>query len=178
MGVVLKKHDEMESLVNGMSFILNYAKQPAFTYKEGLGKQFLPKEATNKFPKLLVSIGSGVSIIKVNDFSSYERVSGTMIGGGTLLGLANLLTGINDFDTILDLSKKGDNNNVDMLVKDIYGDNSPFKDLKGDLLASSFAKVAFDNEFDGKLRFGDIQGKYKKEDVLNSLVFMISFNIG
>lgn len=26
MGVTLKKHDEMESLVNGMSFILNYAK--------------------------------------------------------------------------------------------------------------------------------------------------------
>jgi type II pantothenate kinase len=101
-----------------------------------------------------------------------------MIGGGTLLGLANLLTGINDFDTILELSKKGDNNNVDMLVKDIYGDKSPFKDLKGDLLASSFAKVAFDNEFDGKLRFDDIHGKYKKEDVLNSLVFMISFNIG
>jgi type II pantothenate kinase len=101
-----------------------------------------------------------------------------MMGGGTLLGLANLLTGVNDFDTILEMSKRGDNKNVDMLVRDIYGDSSPFKDLKGDLLASSFAKVAFDNEFDGKLKFGDISGKYKKEDVLNSLVFMISFNIG
>lgn len=82
----------------------------------------MPGEETTKFPKLLISIGSGVSIIKVNDYSSFERVSGTMIGGGTLLGLANLLTGINDFDTILELSKKGDNNKVDMLVKDIYGD--------------------------------------------------------
>jgi len=90
-----------------------------------------------------------VSIIKVNNYNSFERVSGTMIGGGTLLGLANLLTGINDFDTILEVSKKGDNNKIDMLVKDIYGENSPFKELKGDLLASSFAKVAFDNDFDG-----------------------------
>jgi len=65
-----------------------------------------------------------------------------------------------------------------MLVKDIYGENSPFKELSGDLLASSFAKVAFDNEFDGKLSFNDISHKYKKEDILNSLVFMISFNIG
>ena len=66
-----------------------------------------------------------------------------------------------------------------MLVKDIYGKDTPFQGLTGDLLASSFAKVAFDNEFDGKLRFNDISnGKYKKEDVLNSLVFMISFNIG
>jgi pantothenate kinase len=31
-----------------------------------------------------------------------------------------------------------------MLVKDIYGENSPFKELAGDLLASSFAKIASD----------------------------------
>lgn len=85
-----------------------------------------------------------MSIIKVNDFSSYERVAGTMIGGGTLLGLSNLLTGERDFDTIVKMAQEGDNANVDMLVKDIYGDNSPFKDLQGDLLASSFAKVAAD----------------------------------
>ena len=128
---------------------------------------------------MLVSIGSGVSIIKVNNFSSFERVSGTMIGGGTLLGLANLLTGVKDFDEITKLAIKGNNAEVDMLVKDIYGNDTPFKGLTGDLLASSFAKVAFDNEFDGKLRFNDIsKGKYKKEDVLNSLVYMISFNIG
>ena len=102
-----------------------------------------------------------------------------MIGGGTLLGLSNLLTGINDFDSIVQLAKKGNNSEVDMLVRDIYGDKSPYSELSGDLLASSFAKVAFDNEFDGKLKFNDQTGsKYKKEDVLSSLVFMISFNIG
>jgi type II pantothenate kinase len=101
-----------------------------------------------------------------------------MIGGGTLLGLSNLLTGVNDFDRIIEMSNRGDNSHIDMLVKDIYGNNSPFEGLTGDLLASSFAKVAFDNEFDGKLHFNDISGKYKKDDVLNSLVFMISFNIG
>jgi pantothenate kinase len=31
-------------------------------------------------------------------------VSGTMIGGGTLVGLSNLLTGINDFDKIIEMS--------------------------------------------------------------------------
>ena len=160
-----------------MAFILNHAKEPAFSYRTGEGKKYIT-ESLQTFPKLLVSIGSGVSIIKVNDFGSFERVSGTMIGGGTLLGLANLLTGINDFDRILEMSKRGDNSKIDMLVKDIYGNDSPFSGLTGDLLASSFAKVAFDNEFDGKLKFNDISHKYKKEDVLNSLVFMISFNIG
>jgi type II pantothenate kinase len=54
--------------------------------------------------KMLVSIGSGVSIIKVLHNGQYERVSGTMIGGGTLVGLSNLLTGIKDFDQICELS--------------------------------------------------------------------------
>jgi len=54
--------------------------------------------------KMLVSIGSGVSMIKVANDGTFERVSGTMIGGGTLVGLSNLLTGIKDFDTIIEMS--------------------------------------------------------------------------
>ena len=66
-----------------------------------------------------------------------------MIGGGTLIGLSNLLTGNKDFESIVRKAQMGNNSNVDMLVKDIYGENSPFS-LQGDLLASSFAKVAND----------------------------------
>lgn len=61
-----------------------------------------------------------------------------------------------------------------MLVKDIYGQNSPFKELSGDALASSFAKVANDHTTEAD----EIPNKYKKEDMLHSLMFMISFNIG
>ena len=35
------------------------------------------------YPYLLVNIGSGVSICKVNSPDSFERVSGTSLGGGT-----------------------------------------------------------------------------------------------
>ena len=42
-------------------------------------------------------------MIKVKHTGDFERVSGTMIGGGTLVGLSNLLTGIKDFGTIVDL---------------------------------------------------------------------------
>ncbi len=91
-----------------------------------------------------MSIGSGVSIIKITNFDSFERVAGTMIGGGTLIGLSNLLTGVKDFDKIINMASKGDHTKVDMMVRDIYGDNSPFSELPGDLLASSFAKVAND----------------------------------
>ncbi len=43
-------------------------------------------------------------MIKVSGNGHFERVSGTMIGGGTLVGLSNLLTGIRDFDQIIELS--------------------------------------------------------------------------
>lgn len=65
------------------------------------------------------------------------------------------------------------------MVKDIYGDKVPYKELQGDLLASSFAKVAFDNIIDPQQVGTQLnRDKYKKEDILSSLVFMISFNIG
>lgn len=51
-----------------------------------------------QFPCLLVNIGSGVSIIKIDDYGKYERISGTSLGGGTLWGLLSLLTGAKSFD--------------------------------------------------------------------------------
>ncbi len=51
-----------------------------------------------KLPCLLVNIGSGVSLIKVDDYGKYERVSGTSLGGGTLWGLLSLLTDASSFD--------------------------------------------------------------------------------
>jgi type II pantothenate kinase len=54
--------------------------------------------APAQFPFLLVNIGSGVSIIKVDDYGKFERISGTSLGGGTLWGLLSLLTGARSFD--------------------------------------------------------------------------------
>lgn len=35
----MKKHDEMESLVDGMSFVLAHAKNSSYTFREGEGKK-------------------------------------------------------------------------------------------------------------------------------------------
>lgn len=51
-----------------------------------------------QLPCLLVNIGSGVSIIKVDEDGRFERVSGTSLGGGTLWGLLSLLTPATNFD--------------------------------------------------------------------------------
>ena len=118
MGVQVHKHDEIASMVNGLAFVLKYASKSSFSvpansptriradspdiHNEPRNRSYsFEEERQTDFPKLLVTIGSGVSLIKVNDFNSFERVGGTMIGGGNLIGLSNLLTGIRDFDTII-----------------------------------------------------------------------------
>lgn len=53
---------------------------------------------TPQLPCLLVNIGSGVSIIKVDEDGQFERISGTSLGGGTLWGLLSLLTPATTFD--------------------------------------------------------------------------------
>ena len=64
------------------------------------------------FPYLLVNIGSGVSMLKVDSESSSERVSGSSLGGGTFWGLCRLLTRVKNFDEMLELSMRGDNSKV------------------------------------------------------------------
>lgn len=64
------------------------------------------------YPYLLVNIGSGVSMVKVTGEGQFERVSGSSLGGGTFWGLCRLLTGLQDFDDMLQLSSTGDNSQV------------------------------------------------------------------
>jgi type II pantothenate kinase len=63
----------------------------AFTYLDGQ-KKFVEIDHNDLYPYLLVNIGSGVSMIKVDGDGKYERISGTSLGGGTFLGLGKLLT--------------------------------------------------------------------------------------
>lgn len=156
---------------------------------------FDSKPAPVQFPFLLVNIGSGVSIIKVDDYDKYERISGTSLGGGTLWGLLSLLTGSQSFDDMLSLADKGDNSAVDMLVGDIYGQDYQKIGLKSSTIASSFGKVFRKEE--GKQPAvvdrttedidvpcsdvptgADERRKFKAEDISRSLLYAISNNIG
>lgn len=133
-----------------------------------------------KLPCLLVNIGSGVSIIKVDDFGKFERVSGTSLGGGTLWGLLSLLTEAESFDEMLELSEQGDNANVDMLVGDIYGSvGLNHLGLKSSTIASSFGKVfRKDRSSTAPRNAEERRKKFRSEDICKSLLYAISNNIG
>lgn len=71
-----------------------------------------PAADSDLYPYLLVNIGSGVSLLKVEGDGQYERVSGSSLGGGTFWGLCRLLTRCKSFDEMLELSMRGDNSKV------------------------------------------------------------------
>ncbi|GFP88033.1 pantothenate kinase 2 [Phtheirospermum japonicum] len=167
--IILDKVDEMSSLVAGANFLLKAVHREAFTYMDGQ-KEYVQIDHKDLYPYLLVNVGSGVSMIKVDGDNKFERVSGTSVGGGTFWGLGKLLTKCKSFDELLELSHQGNNRVIDMLVGDIYGGMDYTKiGLTSTTIASSFGKAVSDNK--------ELED-YRAEDVARSLLRMISNNIG
>lgn len=112
------------------------------------GARFLLHKKNNKVdqPFLLVNIGTGTSWYLV-DGKDDQRILGSGIGGGTFMGLGQILAGANDFQKLVELAKAGEKEKVDLLVKDIYPPEiSP---LDGNLTAGNFAKAAISSNRKG-----------------------------
>ena len=166
------KADELESLIRGIAFLQEIYPNECYT--------FIPSDSGNQprkvvipmkqsvYPFILVNIGSGVSILRVTSEDICERVGGCPMGGGTFFGLARLLAGWLSFNEALAQAGKGNKNNVDMLVRDIYGGDYDKFNLKGSVVASSFGRLG--REYN--------DSEYSQADVLASILHMITNNIG
>lgn len=115
-------------------------------------KYLLKRDGHNLEKAIITNIGTGTSIHYMQG-DEHERISGTGIGGGTLVGLGALTTGESDFNNIKALATQGDRSSIDLLVQDIYqGMDTP---ISGTLTASNFGKVGITK-----------QATHPKEDVL------------
>ncbi|ORX46777.1 pantothenate kinase [Hesseltinella vesiculosa] len=171
-GVEVKKDDEMECLISGLSFFITEIPYEVFTYNENDANPIRFEQISkNIYPYMLVNIGSGVSILKVTGPNQFSRISGTSLGGGTLWGLLSLLTDATSFDDMLEIAKDGDNRRVDLMVGDIYGTDYNKIGLKSSRIASSFGKVF-------KKGVRQDKGSFDSSDISKSLLYMISNNIG
>ncbi|KAI8111302.1 hypothetical protein M9434_004874 [Picochlorum sp. BPE23] len=169
LGIILEREDEMACMVSGCNFLLQAVRNEAFQYENG-EISFIDIDPGTVYPYLLVNIGSGVSMVRVDGEGEYQRISGTNMGGGTFWGLGRLLTGCSSFDEMLELSSHGDNSNVDMLVGDIYGGRDYASiGLSANTIASSFGKVLHSEK--------NLED-YNPADIAMSLLRMISYNIG
>ncbi|KAK7489322.1 hypothetical protein BaRGS_00019430 [Batillaria attramentaria] len=168
LGVQVDKEDEIECLICGCNFLLKNIPDEAFVYqRHGNPDYTFQGVDQDVFPYLLVNIGSGVSLVKVESDTKFERIGGTSTGGGTFWGLGCLLTQAKSFDDLLVLAEAGDHRSVDMLVRDIYGGAYNNMGLAADIIASSFGKAT---RIDGE--------NFQKEDLVRSLLLCISNDIG
>ncbi len=169
--MTLHKFDEIDSLVHGVDYMGNNNPTELFFYATPQEEASCSKTVFNAsvvYPFMLVNIGSGVSILSVRGPNQYQRVSGTSIGGGTFLGLCCLLTDCKTFEEAMELAARGDNRHVDKLVRDIYGGDYNRFGLNGDLVASSF----------GQMIYEDRRLKASPEDLARAALVTITNNIG
>lgn len=124
--VEVRREDEIECLIEGLKFItlipdevyyfsdelIHYHSHLSHAEKQKNDPDQLERPSANpplygvifernptpQLPCLLVNIGSGVSVIKIDEDGKFERVSGTSLGGGTLWGLLSLMTPATSFD--------------------------------------------------------------------------------
>lgn len=176
--------DEMECLIRGLDWLITKIPNEIFVYdlKENTTLFIPTRQNENIYPYLLVNIGSGVSMIKVTGpgRDGFERIGGSSLGGGTLWGLLSLLTDAKDYNEMLEMAQRGNNENIDLLVGDIYGDNYNKIGLKSNHIASSFAKVFKKLRFlsEKKLTPTEKLLQFRPEDISRLLLYLVSNNIG
>ena len=107
----------------------------------GRGGQVLaaPDGAGARTSALVVSAGSGTAVIAARG-DQYAHVTGSAVGGGTLLGLARLLLGTVDPQEIDDLARRGDSNGADLSLADVVG--GPIGRLPASAAAVNFGRLA------------------------------------
>ncbi len=100
----------------------------------GLGGLYISGQSEG----IIVSIGTGTSIVYAKD-QAVEHIIGSGVGGGTLLGLANKMINVRDFDLINKMAEAGQLTEIDLNISDITQGEIP--GLKPETTASNFGKT-------------------------------------
>ncbi|MFQ5665862.1 MAG: pantothenate kinase [Candidatus Binatia bacterium] len=98
---------------------------------------------------LVVSMGTGTAMVSVKD-KDITHVSGTGVGGGTLLGLSKHLLNVARLETLQGLAEGGDLSRIDLTVGDLAG--GPVGNLPADATASNFGNLSSDATPEDKAR--------------------------
>ena len=117
----------------------------------GRGAQSLKKSDSEEF--LVISAGSGTACVIKKD-NQFIHAGGTGLGGGTIIGLCNLLIKENSPEKINKLSLKGDYKKVDLILKDVV--SGPIGNLPGETSAVNFGKQSTSNLSNADLAAGVI----------------------
>jgi type II pantothenate kinase len=90
-------------------------------------------------PLLVVSAGSGTAMVAARG-TQYAHVTGTAVGGGTLIGLGRMLLHTTDPGEIDALAQTGDPNGADLSLRDVV--NGQIGNLPPEATAVNFGRLA------------------------------------
>jgi type II pantothenate kinase len=94
----------------------------------------------SKLPEaIVVSMGTGTAFVHARG-REVTHIIGSGVGGGTLIGLANKLINVRDFNLFIQLAEKGELNQIDLTIGDITNDE--ILGLSSDTTASNFGKMS------------------------------------
>lgn len=110
---------------------------------------------------MVASCGSGTALVTAQG-DRYAHVSGTAVGGGTMMGLARLILGTIDPLEIEALAARGDRNAVDLSLADVI--TGPIGSLPAEATAVNFGRL-------GRRTF---DGQASREDLAAALVNLIA----
>lgn len=88
---------------------------------------------------IIVSMGTGTSIVHAEKGKKIEYMGGTGVGGGTVIGLSKKMLGISDIGNLMDVASEGDIENIDLRIRDITKKDIG---LSSYMTASNFGKVS------------------------------------
>lgn len=124
----------------------------------GLGGLFL----SGLDEAIVASLGTGTALIHARRGEKMEYLGGTGVGGGTLVGLAKRMLGMDDIQHIQELAENGDLDKIDWRIGNIS---------KKDLLPGASDKMTAAN-------FGNISDIASKSDVALGIINMVFETIG
>ena len=90
---------------------------------------------------ITVSMGTGTAIVHARAGEEMRYLGGTGVGGGTLLGLAKCLVGIETVEHLDLLAAEGDLSKIDLRIGD-FARTAPIETMSAELTAANFGKVS------------------------------------
>ncbi len=155
IGTTGGRHRDLPSFVNGVP--VNHVGEAQAVGRGGLA-------LANLNTALVVSAGTGTAMISAQMISSkgktFTHVTGSAVGGGTLIGLSSLLLGTTDPFEIARLAALGDPAGVDSTLQDVIGGG--IGHLPSDATAVNLG------------RLGQLKNAPKPEDLAAGLVTLVS----
>ena len=90
---------------------------------------------------LIVSMGTGTALVHAKRGEGMKYLGGTGVGGGTLVGLSQIMVGAADIGHISEFINQGDLCNVDLKIKDMTASGTQ-PVINADMTAANFGNVS------------------------------------